>query len=160
MRAIETRYKGYRFRSRLEARWAVFFDALGLKWSYETEGFELADGTRYLPDFFIQHYKAPSIGYWLEIKGPEPTTEDLDALQRLANESGHHAYLLRGDPADFEYWFAALHIETVHGGKQYGVLSNIAPFICCPAAAPTPDTLLRAAISARGARFEFGEVPT
>lgn len=30
MKAIETRYKGYRFRSRLEARWAVFFDALGL----------------------------------------------------------------------------------------------------------------------------------
>lgn len=25
---IETEYKGYRFRSRLEARWAVFFDTL------------------------------------------------------------------------------------------------------------------------------------
>jgi hypothetical protein len=30
--AIPTRYKGYHFRSRLEARWAVFFDALGIKW--------------------------------------------------------------------------------------------------------------------------------
>ncbi len=38
-KAIETLYKGYRFRSRLEARWAVFFDALGLKWEYEKEGF-------------------------------------------------------------------------------------------------------------------------
>jgi hypothetical protein len=28
IKAIETSYKGYRFRSRLEARWAVFFDAL------------------------------------------------------------------------------------------------------------------------------------
>ena len=26
IKAIETYYKGYRFRSRLEARWAVFFD--------------------------------------------------------------------------------------------------------------------------------------
>jgi hypothetical protein len=26
IKAIETRYKGYRFRSRLEARWAVRFE--------------------------------------------------------------------------------------------------------------------------------------
>ena len=31
-KAIETKYKGFRFRSRLEARWAVFFDALGIEW--------------------------------------------------------------------------------------------------------------------------------
>ena len=29
IQVIETAYKGYRFRSRLEARWAVFFDAIG-----------------------------------------------------------------------------------------------------------------------------------
>ena len=51
IKAIETRYKGYLFRSRLEARWAVFFDALGIKWEYEPEGVVLPDGTRYLPDF-------------------------------------------------------------------------------------------------------------
>ena len=40
-KAIETVYNGYRFRSRLEARWAVFFDALGVKYEYEAEGFEM-----------------------------------------------------------------------------------------------------------------------
>ena len=30
IKAIETEYNGYKFRSRLEARWAVFFDALGV----------------------------------------------------------------------------------------------------------------------------------
>jgi hypothetical protein len=40
------RYNGYRFRSRLEARWAVFFDELGVAYRYEPEGFELG-GTRY-----------------------------------------------------------------------------------------------------------------
>jgi hypothetical protein len=30
LQAIETFYRGYRFRSRLEARWAVLFDALGI----------------------------------------------------------------------------------------------------------------------------------
>ena len=38
IKAIETVYKGYRFRSRLEARWAVFFDALGIHYRYELEG--------------------------------------------------------------------------------------------------------------------------
>jgi hypothetical protein len=47
---IPTRYKGYHFRSRLEARWAVFFDQLGLDWEYEPQGYVL-DGTPYLPDF-------------------------------------------------------------------------------------------------------------
>src|SRR5262245_3495425 len=32
---IETIYRGYRFRSRLEARWAVFFQTLGVPWEYE-----------------------------------------------------------------------------------------------------------------------------
>ena len=42
LKAIETEYKGYRFRSRLEARWAVFFDACGVKWEYEPEGYVLS----------------------------------------------------------------------------------------------------------------------
>ena len=53
IKAIETRYKGYRFRSRLEARWSVFFDACGYQWEYEPEGFLLPCGTHYLPDFKI-----------------------------------------------------------------------------------------------------------
>ena len=34
IKAIETYYKGYRFRSRLEARWAVFFDAACVEYEY------------------------------------------------------------------------------------------------------------------------------
>lgn len=63
-RVIETVYRGYRFRSRLEARWAVFFDALGLPFEYEKEGFDLGDGTWYLPDFWL-----PALKLWVEIKG-------------------------------------------------------------------------------------------
>ena len=62
IKAIETRYKGYLFRSRLEARWAVFFDALGVRYEYEKEGFNL-DGINYLPDFWLPDYKE-----WVEIK--------------------------------------------------------------------------------------------
>jgi nucleoside 2-deoxyribosyltransferase len=53
IRPIETRYKGYRFRSRLEARWAVAFDAMGWSWTYESEGYWV-NGKRYLPDFLLR----------------------------------------------------------------------------------------------------------
>jgi hypothetical protein len=68
MKPIETVYKGYRFRSRLEARWAVFFETLGLTWDYEREGFTLEDGTRYLPDFYLTDWDL-----WVEIKGQAPS---------------------------------------------------------------------------------------
>lgn len=69
IKAIETRYAGCRFRSRLEARWAVFFDRLGIRWHYEEQGYELPSG-RYLPDFRLE--KAGGLGHGdvhVEIKG-------------------------------------------------------------------------------------------
>lgn len=54
---IETHYKGYRFRSRLEARWAVFFDTAEIAWEYELEGYDLGPHGLYLPDFFLPKVK-------------------------------------------------------------------------------------------------------
>lgn len=67
MKVIETRYNGYLFRSRTEARWAVFFDALGVPWEYEPEGFELKAGW-YLPDFRVR-YPGSDGPTWFEVKG-------------------------------------------------------------------------------------------
>jgi hypothetical protein len=53
IKPIETLYRGYRFRSRLEARWAVFFDGAGIAWQYEPEGFDLSNvkvTRKYEPD--------------------------------------------------------------------------------------------------------------
>lgn len=76
IKPIETRYKGYRFRSRLEARWAVFFDTLGIEWQYEPEGYEKegieGNVLRYLPDFFF-----PKSNTYAEVKG---STDALRAL--------------------------------------------------------------------------------
>src|SRR5690606_1394774 len=44
MTPIQTEYRDCHFRSRLEARWAVLFDAMGLAWEYELEGFDLPSG--------------------------------------------------------------------------------------------------------------------
>lgn len=64
IRPIETRYAGCRFRSRLEARWAVVFDHLDIQWQYEPQGYEIPGGGRYLPDFWLS-----SLGLWAEVKG-------------------------------------------------------------------------------------------
>jgi hypothetical protein len=80
IKAIETQYAGCRFRSRLEARWAVFFDALDIAWEYEPEGFELPSG-RYLPDFRL-HGRLVWGPLWFEVKpfrdtGKDPRWNDL-----------------------------------------------------------------------------------
>ncbi len=65
-KAIETYYNGYRFRSRLEARWAVFFDALGIKYEYEPEGYIGLNDIYYLPDFYL-----PEENVYVEVKGSD-----------------------------------------------------------------------------------------
>lgn len=57
MKAIGTIYKNVRFRSRLEARWAVFFDEYGLEWEYEPETFKLKNEILYAPDFYLPNLK-------------------------------------------------------------------------------------------------------
>src|SRR4030042_1299855 len=47
-----TTYNGINFRSRIEARWAVFMDNCGVKYEYEPETFKLSSGL-YVPDFFL-----------------------------------------------------------------------------------------------------------
>lgn len=91
IKAIETRYKGYRFRSRLEARWAVFFETLGIPWEYEKEGFDLGEAGYYLPDFWL-----PEQEYFIEVKGGHPTDEEECACQTLAKTSGYHVFILVG----------------------------------------------------------------
>lgn len=80
MKPIETKYNGYRFRSRLEARWAVFFNAMGIKWEYEKEGYNLGKAGYYLPDFWF-----PELKCWFEVK---PVYEKYNEKAReLANQS-------------------------------------------------------------------------
>lgn len=91
IKAIETIYKGFRFRSRLEARYAVFFDALNVDWEYEKEGYDLGDGIHYLPDFWIPLDKEffPGWGFWVEIKPAEPSEAERTKLELLAVGTGH-----------------------------------------------------------------------
>lgn len=93
MRIIETRFDGIRFRSRTEARWAVFFKACRLRYEYEKEGFDLGGGIWYLPDFWL-----PELNRWFEVKGKRPSHDELEKCRALAVESGHEVLLAVGTP--------------------------------------------------------------
>ncbi len=90
--AIETLYRGYRFRSRLEARWAVFLDALGIPYEYEREGFDV-DGEWYLPDFWL-----PRQEHWLEIKPHEATMREWHKPWHFAWTGRQNIAVLMGPP--------------------------------------------------------------
>lgn len=92
-KSIDTIYDGHKFRSRLEARWAVFFNEIGCKYEYELEGFELSDGTRYLPDFYL-----PEHSLYIEIK---PSNYEADSLEKpywLHIEGGKSVVVICGSP--------------------------------------------------------------
>lgn len=92
IKPIETHYAGCRFRSRLEARWAVFFDALDIEWQYELQGFELPSG-RYLPDFYL-----PSLETWFEVKGQFEFGDNAELLAtELSDMTKKRVIILAGD---------------------------------------------------------------
>ncbi|GGK61876.1 hypothetical protein Sme01_03730 [Sphaerisporangium melleum] len=98
---IETRYAGCRFRSRLEARHAVFFDHLGLQWEYEPQGFHTSAGP-YLPDFRILQGGVEE-PLWIEVR-PVDVSRDLGPFLAFGfnDETGevlHQAYRV-GDLPD------------------------------------------------------------
>lgn len=112
MHVIETEYKGYKFRSRLEARWAVFLDALGIEWKYEAEGYELGE-YRYLPDFWL-----PRLGLWAEVKGdPDGLRKDFDRMRAILGPksplpgfaTGETAVMLLGDIPELGHSVTVLH---------------------------------------------------
>jgi hypothetical protein len=63
IKAIQTEYNGIKFRSRLEAKWAVFFDTAKIRYEYEPEGYETEEGGKYLPDFYL-----PDFDLYVEVK--------------------------------------------------------------------------------------------
>ena len=101
LKAIETSFKGYKFRSRLEARWAVFFDAMGMDWTYEPEGFHLPNGVMYLPDFFVKN-DSGLCSYWYEIKpkNSDPCLKVTEFNKSLNMNAEQSAEQLNGDPFD------------------------------------------------------------
>ena len=68
IKALPSFYAGVKFRSRLEARWARYFDLIGVDWQYEPEGYELPSGN-YCPDFLCNDSRLQA--FYVEVKPDE-----------------------------------------------------------------------------------------
>lgn len=152
MKAIETVYDGYRFRSRLEARWACFFKTLGIEYEYEKEGYDL-DGVWYLPDFWL-----PEQECFIEIKGQEPTEDEYGMVESLCWHSSFDVHVFWGNipgPPDYEAhsWSAVDcncgHLEDMQWDEYHG------KFTIQHTSTYPSIRLIKAYNAARQARFEY-----
>lgn len=134
IKPIQTRYKGYNFRSRLEARWAVFFDSLGVDWVYEPEGYQTPYGG-YLPDFYL-----PKTGGIVEIKGVKT---DETGWNKSVYLDTHLPDGVKG--------------VTTCVGDPLSNISTLAAFCVIVCGCEDNFNHSQAAYDARSARFEHGQ---
>lgn len=103
--AIPTRYAGVNFRSRLEARWAAFFDLLSWRWEYEP-----IDLAGYIPDFLV---RLPAFGRapapWLieakpvhDLGDPEQRAAYAEAINRISQSGWLGPAAVVG--STYDYW--------------------------------------------------------
>lgn len=175
MKAIQTYYKGYKFRSRTEARWAVFFDSVGVDWEYEPEGFVLSDGSHYLPDFKVTYFDQGNrnfpLTYWFEVKGDLQSITDKELMKVFLFE--HELVLLVGAPSEKGYVSNKTYRGELFSEFKKRVFSNdddyacVSPWSCKQRPWVDPQCCfvseilqMKTAVSkARSARFEHGEKP-
>lgn len=117
IKPIETKYAGHLFRSRLEARWAKFFDVLEITWAYEQEGYDLGSVGYYLPDFVLPgvYYRTTLLTGWIaEVKPVTAFNIKLDTLCVQLQKPGillgaekvkQSGYEQHGDFADYDMGF-------------------------------------------------------
>ena len=117
MKAIQTEYKGYLFRSRLEARWAVFFDCLGIEWEYEPEGIVLSNGNYYLPDFYLITFHCY---FEVKRKGIRNEREGIEAIAKISDGMDTESWaglICFGDPMDDELILFCQETDDGGGGE-------------------------------------------
>lgn len=117
MKVIETNYKGIMYRSRVEARWAVFFDILRIPFDYEPEAFSFG-GVGYLPDFLL-----PMQDCYVEIKGRCPEEAEKRKARALAQFTGIEVYIFWGNPKipmDADTYSESAHLFLPDGGEDLG----------------------------------------
>ena len=173
---IETEYKGYRFRSRLEARWAVFFDACGAEWEYEPEGFDLGNGLYYLPDFLLHNVWAKNYYFgdlWIEVKGKMKISDAIKiqtfcrkapiiVLGNIPDDNSTNDFFTRMCWGEQSYGVDFFNFSTIIG-DNYPALPGVLPnghFAILGSDYDADDeATIKAYKVARQARFEHGENP-
>lgn len=100
---IQTEYRNIVFRSRLEAKWAVFFDEMGIEWKYEPGTFMVPFGgysIQYRPDFALTNVKCVfdiEQPIYIEVKGRDHYCDIYEYERRkIENFAKDHSILVLG----------------------------------------------------------------
>lgn len=93
-----TKYKGIKFRSKIEAQWAAFFDLTGIVWEYEPERFE-----KWEPDFLIKGIKP----IYVEIK-PFVNKETIKKYEYKCSEAIKSGFTIKDGFIDFDNYVVML----------------------------------------------------
>lgn len=101
MRPIETEYRSVTFKSRMEAKWAMFFDSVGIEWKYEQARYLVPGVGRYTPDFSLRSGVKSALA---EVKPEWPTGYEVHKCRSAAGQSGLAVAVLIGVPAFAHYW--------------------------------------------------------
>lgn len=94
IKALETKYDGIMFRSRIEARWACLFKSLRLRYIYEPERFVMYYASKkyvYMPDFYMI-----DLNCYVEVKGKEPIPMEQAKAWVLSKTSGCLVHVVYG----------------------------------------------------------------
>ena len=172
IKPIQTKYKGYRFRSRLEARWAVYFDTIGLIWDYESEGFDLCEYGWYLPDFYL-----PQVQSFLEVKPSDyAISEDERKYHAFVTGTEKSIIIVTGSP-DIKFYDCYMSFfnsnqdpvrcvrDVVFIGMYHNYPIEEHRFYACPGEKDplreniVGDLEVYSVEKSRSARFEHGEHP-
>lgn len=113
VKALDTWYAGCKFRSRTEARLAVFLDALNVPWAYEEQGYVIAGLGPYLPDFKVARWDA-----FIEVKGQEPTDWERSVLASVAQAFGSWGLISVGVPQQ-SGWLEVVAAPSYLDGAHY-----------------------------------------
>lgn len=94
--AIPTTFDGVKYKSQTEAKWAVFFNRLGVEFTYEPRPFNITQTNKYTPDFYVKDFKAV-----IEVK-PDDRNIVLKEAHKIAmlrlNLKAHNVWLIMGPP--------------------------------------------------------------
>jgi len=93
LNVIPVVYNGISFRSKIEAKNALVWDDLGIRWIYEPKRLKVAENTIYIPDFDL-----PDFSFFVEIKGFE-FDQKQDRKVRLACKMKPILVLIGGLPS-------------------------------------------------------------
>lgn len=161
---IQTRFDGRFFRSRLEAKTAVFFKCIGTEYVHEPEGYKLGR-LFYLPDFFLpdvyvrdSHEK----GWFIEVKPKGISNLKLTLLSQQTGIAGllmaghnvrhNHHFQLGHYPDSSMNFRKCVDCDAVKIGYGYihATCQNCGGYCC-------DRIVIEAVNAANSARFEYAQ---